>query len=78
MSADRTVHARTPVGNEIVRYGRAGKWFYEAAQGGRRRINLAEAVRLAAQPGARVYAGRSGGGAFDLAVKRAKGTSDAA
>jgi hypothetical protein len=67
MPADRTVHARTAVGDEIVRYDRAGKWFIEYA-GSRRQITLAEAVGIATWPGATVFTGLPGGGAFDRKV----------
>lgn len=67
MSDDRTVHAKTVRGTEVVRYDRAGKWFVEGVDGWRHRVSLADAVRLATQPDAEVFLGRPGGGRFDAA-----------
>ncbi len=73
MATDRTVHARTASGDEIVRYDRAGKWFVEFARFGRRQISLGEAVALAVEDGAEWFAGRPGGSRFDDAVRVARG-----
>lgn len=62
---DRRIHARTPVGNEIVRYDRSGKWYVESAQLPRQRITIAQAVAFAIGSGAEVNLGLPGGKAFD-------------
>ena len=67
--ADRTVHATTAAGGEIVRYDRSGKWYYEHS-GRRVHIELAEAVTWALQTGATVRLGLPGGVRFDAAVRR--------
>lgn len=67
-SRDRTVHATTEDGREIVRYDRAGKWYWENADH-RKHIELAEAVRLACLSGSHIRAGQPGGGRFDAAVR---------
>lgn len=69
---DRTVHARTRLGNEVVRYDRAGKWYVESSSLPRQRLTLAQAVKMALAPGAEVYFGRPGGGRFDAAVRDAR------
>ncbi len=57
---------------EIVRYERAGKWFYESGRE-RRMISLREAVGFAEnRPGVIWHEGRPGGAMFDARV-RAKG-----
>jgi hypothetical protein len=71
MSDDRTVHACTEDGREIVRYDRSGKWYVE--QFGlptrpRRHVDLGEAARLATLSGSEVRFGLPGGSRFDAAV----------
>jgi hypothetical protein len=69
---DRTVHATTLHGKQIVRYDRAGKWYLEDPPGRWRvRISLATAVCEAAQFGSYVYLGKPGGKRFDAAVRAA-------
>ncbi len=75
MDRDRTMHALTPSGNAVVRYDRAGKWFLEGDEVGRRVINLEEAVRLATQPGAVVFYGLLGGGRSMLLLETLPGRS---
>lgn len=70
---DRTVHAMTRLGVEIVRYGRAGKWYIEGHRDQPRvRITLADAVRLAQQDGATAFLGRPGGRSFDAKINKHK------
>lgn len=72
---DRTVHCTIVPHDgariEIVRYDRAGKWWYES-DGKRRQIKLAEAVKFAADTRSAViwHEGRYGGTRFDDAVRR--------
>lgn len=68
---DRTVHAISPAGAEIVRYDRAGKWFMEGSAH-RQPMSLADAVDTALLPGATVFLGRLGGKLFDARVKKAQ------
>lgn len=74
---DRTVHCTiVPVGGgriEIVRYGNAGKWWYES--GVRRRpLTLAEAAEFAYsdRPAVIWHVGRPGGARFDALVRKAR------
>ena len=67
---DRRVHAVTAIGSEVVRYGRAGKWYLEAAGEKRQPLSLAAAVRLAAGWDADLRLGLPGGRMFDAAVRR--------
>lgn len=54
---------------EIVRYDRAGKWWYESG-GVRRPLTLAEAVRFAEdRPAVIWHEGRPGGKVFDARVR---------
>lgn len=78
---DRTVHCTiVPLGGgriEIVRYDRAGKWYYESTNGSRkmrRLITVAEAVEFAAdtRPAVLWHEGRAGGLMFDAKVRRAR------
>lgn len=64
---DRRVHARTEDGREIVRYERAGKWYWENSDH-RKRITFGEAVRLARLSGSMVVYGVPGGKRFDAEV----------
>lgn len=69
---DRTIHARTAGGHEIVRYDRRGHW-YEESSVGRLRITIGRAVQLALLPGSVVNPGLPGGGSFDRKVRRSRG-----
>jgi len=66
---DRTIHAVTEDGREIVRYNRAGKWWAEAPPDYRQRLSLREAARLATLRGSAVRLGLAGGSQFDAAVR---------
>jgi hypothetical protein len=67
---DRTVHATTSDGVQVVRYGRAGKWYAEQDRPHRQRhIAFMEAVRLAKKPGSTVNLGLPGGGLFDARLR---------
>lgn len=79
--SDRTVHVTIiPAAGdriEIVRYNRAGKWYYE--DGGRRRhLMLAEAAAFAREdrPAVIWHEGRKGGAAFDAKVRKLREASD--
>lgn len=69
--SDRTVHAVSADGIEVVRYDRAGKWYLEPPSHlllPRQHVTIAEAVRFArwcADNGGRVFLRRAGGTAFD-------------
>lgn len=73
---DRTVHALTADGAEVVRYERAGKWYVEVpvgqrqSRGGRTRISIDEAVALARDGEAKL--GLYGGARFDRKVIAAR------
>jgi hypothetical protein len=72
--SDRTVHATNPgYLTEVVRYNKAGKWYFEEP-GRRRPLTLLEAVKEAefiAYCNGDVRLGLPGGGAFDrLYLKR--------
>lgn len=69
MSDDRTVHAVTHSGIEIVRYNRAGKWWAEGPTT-RLPLTFAEAVAHGKRRGTTVHLGRPGGSRFDAAVSR--------
>lgn len=74
---DRQVHAKVFLPNtsgreggevaEIVRYDRAGKWYYESPTL-RRQISIMDAVQFIDET-AEVFYGRPGGLAFDRKVK---------
>lgn len=72
----RTVHAKLPNGDEIVRYDRSGKWFIESFE--REPISVGRAAREAEH--AEVRFGRPGGSVFDrlVAALRAEGRRRAA
>ena len=80
-AGDRTVHAaqpRHPGGLELVRYGRAGKWYVESAATLTKieRVGIERAAELAViwvAEGGEVYLGQPGGRAFDTAVVAAGG-----
>lgn len=70
--SDRTVHATTHDGGEIVRYDRAGKWYVEYYTN-RYRVPIEQAVGAALaydNAGTRVRFGLPGGGAFDRLCRR--------
>jgi hypothetical protein len=77
MSADRTVHCTidpesdNPI--EIVRYDRAGKWFYESRTK-RRPLRFEQAVAYAVEdrPSVIWHAGLPGGSRFDIHVRVAR------
>jgi hypothetical protein len=66
---DRRVHARTPAGNEVVRYDRAGKWYVESADLPREKLTIDQAVQMALAPGTTINFGLSGGSRFDALVR---------
>lgn len=74
---DRIVHCTiVPIGGgriEIVRYDRAGNWWYESGTV-RRPLTLAEAARFASddRPAVIWYEGRRGGTRFDALVRKAR------
>jgi hypothetical protein len=77
---DRTVHAVTYKGVEIVRYDRAGKWYIEwpdevRGVGARMRsqATLSAAAKMAVEYGQRIIFGLPGGAAFDAKVRRLRG-----
>ena len=69
---DRRVHAWGESG-EVVRYDRAGKWYFEPKEGKRKKLTLAEAVDkgiwLWYHDGGTVCLDRVGGNAFDRGVR---------
>lgn len=74
---DRTVHAVTEDRRQIVRYGKAGKWYVEnppERRIPRQHVLLEKAVRIAQKPGTTVFYGRHGGSAFDAAVREGRKT----
>jgi hypothetical protein len=73
-SNDRTIHATTNDGVQVVRHDRAGKWYAEQDRDPRRRcITVAEAIELACRPGSVVHYGLPGGSHFDREVRAAVG-----
>lgn len=79
-NADRTVHATTYGGAQIVRYDRSGKWYIEwpdevRGPGARRRklVTIAEAVETAVEYAPGIVFGLPGGSAFDAKVRRKRG-----
>lgn len=71
---DRIVHARFRTGLEVVRYDRAGRWYFEKEGDKRQRVTIQQAVTLVRrglaerEPTVEVFPGRPGGGAFDRKV----------
>lgn len=71
---DRTVHARFATGLEVVRYDRAGRWYFEKEGEKRQRVTIQQAVSLVRdalrekEPSVEVFTGKPGGGAFDRKV----------
>lgn len=70
---DRTVHAITDDGLEIVRYDRSGKWYWET-ETHRKHITISEAVRLATRRGSTHLVGLPGGSRFEALCAKAPGT----
>lgn len=73
--SDRTVHAITNLGSEIVRYDRAGKWYVEYGTGilfRRKQIGIGGAVQRAVDWGREIHFGRPGGRTFDARVRKAR------
>jgi hypothetical protein len=71
--SDRTVHAELDGVGQVVRYDRAGKWYYEPPVGRRRALTIKQAVDKAAEMvscGGKVYLKRPGGSTFDAFVAR--------
>lgn len=67
---DRRIHAVSADGRwELVRYERAGKWFYESPQT-RRQVTISEAVNLASVDGMQVRLRVPGGSTFDARYRR--------
>lgn len=72
---DRTVHARYP-GMEIVRYDRAGKWYFEPLDSSlsRQKVTVKQAADAAVwargyyNEGAHIFTNRHGGTTFDRLV----------
>jgi hypothetical protein len=65
--SDRTVHARLFGGGEIVRYDRAGRWFWEYSNK-RDQVSIDEAVELLKSP-LEWFPNRPGGTVFDRKVR---------
>lgn len=73
---DRTVHARYP-GMEIVRYDRAGKWYFEPLDSSlsRQKVTVHEAAANAVwargyyNEGAHIFLSKCGGTTFDRLVR---------
>lgn len=85
MNPDRRVHAKVPIPveagpefggefAEIVRYERAGKWYYESPVL-RRQLALDEAVQFVEEE-SQVQFGVPGGSAFDRRVREKFGAAD--
>jgi hypothetical protein len=73
---DRTVHAKLPMGGEVVRYERAGKWFIEwPAQHMilARHVGVDEAARTAVGREGFVHFDRPGGRVFERKVRSLRG-----
>jgi hypothetical protein len=66
---DRTVHGLNAAGDaEVVRYDRAGRWYVEPLDGGKRRnVGVRDAARIVA--GGTHHPGRSGGMMLDAIVR---------
>lgn len=67
----RTVHASNELGQEIVRYDRAGKYYLEQDGYARQHLTLGQAVSIATHvPDWQINYGLMGGSSFDLACRR--------
>jgi hypothetical protein len=76
MNEDRTVHAVTREGAEVVRYDRAGKWYIEWPAGTRiprKHIGINEAVNTAVTHCHKVNLDLPGGSVFDAKVRKLRG-----
>lgn len=81
--SDRTVHARYP-GMEIVRYDRAGKWYFEPLDSSlpRQKVTVKQAADAAIwargyyNAGAIIFPRLHGGSTFDRLVTRASTEQD--
>lgn len=74
--SNRTVHAVTYKGVEIVRYDREGKWYLEwpaSAMIPARHIGIAEAARTAVEHGCCIHFDQPGGTVFDRKVRKLRG-----
>ena len=70
--SDRTVHAWSENGQELVRYDRAGKWYLEKDGEPRRLLTLMHAVAYATRmPDWHINFGEPGGKRFDAACRKA-------
>ena len=68
--SDRTVHGVSQSGWEIVRYDRAGKWYFESTKG-RTRVTIDHAAKVAAV--GTFHPGLPGGSRFDKKVREMRG-----
>lgn len=69
----RIVHGYSAAGNAVVRYDRAGKYYVEFSGMRRKKLTLAEAVQLVADPDGSWCEGAAGGMRFDAEVRKAIG-----
>lgn len=72
---DRTVHAQLHDGGQVVRYGRAGRWYLEHPTDPARKrslLTLQGAVDLARSEASGVFLGSSGGLMFDARYRAAR------
>lgn len=68
---DRCVHASNELGWELVRYNRAGKWYFEHHAERRQHVKLDAAVnRVTRTPDWKIYLGKPGGSLFDSRVRK--------
>lgn len=76
MTDDRTVHAVTYQGAEIVRYEKAGQWWIEWPTGSMkpgRHVGVGEAARTAVMLSADIRLGLPGGRVFDARARKLRG-----
>ena len=74
--SDRRIHARGADGSEIVRYDKAGKWYWEKEGTRRTPLSILEAVRASRLSGMTVYLGLPGGSRFDHLYRQWRGAAD--
>lgn len=68
---DRTVHASNELGWQLVRYDRAGKWYFEHHTEPRQHVTLGAAVnRVTRMPDWEIYLDLPGGRLFDHRVRK--------
>ncbi len=72
MSDDRTVHAEG-IAAEVVRYDRAGKWYIEPKNGGKRNHVSVKDAAVFAAVACTVHFGLSGGQRFEMLVLKERG-----